>query len=214
MKRLLMLFLCIGLIFCMSACKEPDVSDEKTGMADEKPVIYLYPTEEMNVNVELDYNGTLTTTYPEYNDGWNVLASPDGTLIDPVTEREYYCLFWEGTSDVEYDFSKGFVVKREDTRAFLEDSLAKLGLTQKEANEFIIYWLPRLEQNEYNLIAFQDEIYKENAELIITPAADTTIRVFMAWKGLEEPIEIEPQVLEAPERVGFVAVEWGGTEIK
>ena len=115
---------------------------------------------------------------------------------------------------MEYDFSKGFVVKREDTRAFLEDSLAKLGLTQKEANEFIIYWLPRLEQNEYNLIAFQDEVYKENAELIITPAADTTIRVFMAWKGLEEPIEIEPQVLEAPERVGFVAVEWGGTEIK
>ena len=53
MKRLLMLFLCIGLIFCMYACKEPDVSDEKPDMVDEKPVIYLYPTEEMDVNPNL-----------------------------------------------------------------------------------------------------------------------------------------------------------------
>ena len=32
--------------------------------------------------------------------------------------------------------------------------------------------------------------------------------------GLDNPIEVEEQQLVTPERTGFVAVEWGGTEIK
>ncbi|MBQ3592329.1 MAG: hypothetical protein II979_10335, partial [Clostridia bacterium] len=156
----------------------------------------------------------LTHTYPAYHDGWTVLAAPDGTLTDPATGREYYCLFWEGVSDIEYDFSEGFCVPGEDTAAFLEDALAKLGLNQREANEFIIYWLPRMEKNPCNLISFQTEAYTDNAVLTVEPAPDTMIRVFMAWKPLAEPVEIEPQTLTAPERTGFVVVEWGGTEVQ
>ncbi|MBR2040847.1 MAG: hypothetical protein IJ945_00525 [Oscillospiraceae bacterium] len=77
-----------------------------------------------------------------------------------------------------------------------------------------MYWLPRLEQNAYNLISFQNEAYTDSAKLDIDPAPDTLIRVFMAWKGLDELVEIEPQKLSSPERKGFTAVEWGGTEIK
>lgn len=50
--------------------------------------------------------------------------------------------------------------------------------------------------------------------LTITPEPDTTIRMLMEYKGLENTIEVEKQSLETPERKGFVAVEWGGTEIK
>ena len=50
--------------------------------------------------------------------------------------------------------------------------------------------------------------------LTITPEPDTTIGVLMEYKGLENSIEVEEQSLETPERKGFVAVEWGGTEIK
>ena len=180
----------------------------------EKPVIYLYPEEEMRVNVTLDYDGRLTSTYPSYEDGWTVDAAPDGTLTDPDTGRQYYCLFWEGMTDAEYDFSTGFCVAGADTAAFLEGALADLGLTEKEANEFIIYWLPKMEGNAYNLISFQREAYTDSAVLTIDPAPDTLIRVFMAWKGLDQPVEMEPQSLSAPERTGFTAVEWGGTEIQ
>ena len=178
-----------------------------------KPVIYLYPEEETRVSVKLDYDGTLTSTYPAYENGWTVDASPDGTLTDPITGRQYYCLFWEGVTDRQYDFSQGFCVAREDTAAFLEEALAELGLTEREANEFIIYWLPRLEENPYNLISFQTTAYTDGAELTIDPAPDTLIRVFMAWRGLEEPVEVAPQTLTAPERTGFTAVEWGGAEV-
>lgn len=180
---------------------------------DEKPVIYLYPKEETLVSVQLALEGQLTATYPAYGDGWTVTAQPDGTLTDPETGREYYCLFWEGISQADYDLSAGFVVPGEETAVFLENALSQLGLTEREANEFILYWLPRMEGNAYNLISFQQEAYTETAALTIDPAPDTLLRVFMAWKGLEEPVDLPLQTLEPTERTGFTVVEWGGAEL-
>ena len=184
-----------------------------TSVKAEKPVIYLYPEQEQEVSVRLDYDGDLTCTYPEYNDGWTVTAKPDGRLTDR-TGTEYNYLYWEGTSDWEYDFSEGFCVAGEDSAQFLEGALAKLGLTRREANEFIVYWLPRLEANAYNLISFQTEAYTSQAALQIEPAPDSVIRVFMAYTELKEPIDIPEQELTSPERTGFTVVEWGGAEIK
>lgn len=179
----------------------------------EKPVVYLYPEEETTVSVKLALSGRLTCAYPAYNDGWQVTAAPDGTITD-ANGTEYNYLYWEGISAAEYDFSTGFCVAGSDTAEFLEKALAELGLSRREANEFIVYWLPRMEQNAYNLISFQGTAYTESAKLDITPAPDTVIRVFMAWKPLDEAVEIPPQSLPMPERRGFTVVEWGGTEIK
>ena len=176
-----------------------------------KPVIYLYPEETTEISVKLDYNGTLTSTYPQYIDGWKVTAEPDGTIN--YNGREYYCLFWEGVSNVNYTLDKGFCIKGEDTEEFLEKALKEMGLTDKEANEFIIFWLPKMENNAYNIISFQEEIYTENAQLTVSPAPDTLIRVFMAWKSSDTFVEIEPQELSAPERNGFTVIEWGGSEL-
>ena len=205
MKKLLWL---LPLALLLSGCGRDSTA------VPEKPVIYLYPEEETQVSVTLDFDGELTSTYPAYGDGWTVDTSPDGTLTDPTTGRQYYCLFWEGISQIEYDFSTGFCVAGKNTAAFLEDALAQLGLTDQEANEFIIYWLPRMEHNPYNLISFQQETYADSAQLTIDPAPDTLIRVFMAWQGLDQPVEVEPQTLTAPERTGFTAVEWGGAEVE
>ena len=55
------------------------LSDES--MVAKKPVIYLYPEQEQEVSVRLEYDGELTCTYPEYNDGWTVTAEPDGIQL-------------------------------------------------------------------------------------------------------------------------------------
>ncbi|MCD8380060.1 MAG: hypothetical protein LUC95_07075 [Lachnospiraceae bacterium] len=177
-----------------------------------KPVIYLYPEETTEVNVQLDFNGTLTCTYPVYEDGWTVTAEPDGTLKGSAGQTYRY-LYWEGINDFEPDFSRGFCVAGEETAAFLETALVKLGLNREEANEFIIYWLPLMEGNAYNLISFQRESYTDNAVLTVSPEPDTVIRVYMAWKGLDEPVEIAAQELSGAERIGFTLVEWGGCEV-
>ena len=200
-------FLLSAALLCglLSGCGDNDLN--------EKPVIYLYPEEEMEVTVKLDFDGALTAAYPDYGDGWTVVAAPDGTLTDPVTGREYYCLFWEGVTQRQYDFSTGFCVAGKDTAAFLEDALSRLGLTDKEADEFIIYWLPRMEGNSYNLISFQGERYTDSAVLTVDPVPDSVLRVFMAWKGLDAPVEIASQELTGFDRAGFTVVEWGGAEI-
>lgn len=177
-----------------------------------KPVIYLYPEEETEVSVRLTLDGKLTCTYPAYGNGWTVTAQPDGTLTD-AQGQTYNYLYWEGESNAQYDLSKGFCVKGEDTAAFLEDALAKLGLTRREANEFIVYWLPLMEQNPYNIISFQTDAYTNAAQLEIDPAPDTLIRVFMAWRAADIKVELPEQELTAPQRTGFTVVEWGGTEI-
>ena len=179
----------------------------------EKPILYLYPEETTKVTVKLELLGELTCTYPAYNDGWTVTAAPDGTLIDEKGQTYNY-LYWEGEGTERYDFSRGFCVAGADTAAFLEDALAQLGLTRKEANEFIVYWLPRMEQNPYNLITFQQEAYTETAKLTVTPTPDSILRVFMAWKPLEKPVDIPTQELPTFERHGFTVVEWGGAEIR
>ena len=178
----------------------------------EKPVIYLYPETPTEVSVKLTLDGKLTCTYPSYDKGWDhFTAHPDGTLVFP-DGKQYYCLYWEGIQNMDCDFTRGFCVKGEDTAAFLEWALTEQGLTPREANEFIIYWLPRMEGNPYNVISFQTEAYTEGAVLDIQPNPDSLLRVFMAWYPADETVEIDAQEFTPFERVGFTVVEWGGCE--
>ena len=220
MNRKLFALLALLALACglLSGCREeqtsakPVIYPEGEETADAKPVDYLYPETEMEVTVKLDYDGELTCTYPAYDGGWTVTARPDGTLTDGRGQTYSY-LYWEGVDHTAYDFSRGFCVPGADTAAFLEDALARLGLTRREANEFIVYWLPRMEQSPYNLIAFQSDAYTDHARLTVTPEPDSMLRVFMAWKALESPIDIPAQDLPAFDRTGFAVVEWGGAEV-
>ena len=209
MKKYLTILLSALLLLSLCGCRDLIEPDRPA----EKPVIYLYPEEVTDVTVQLDYDGQLTCTYPAYENGWTVTAAPDGTLTD-ASGQTYNYLYWEGEGTERYDFSRGFCVAGADTAAFLEDALAQLGLTRKEANEFIVYWLPRMEQSPYNLIAFQQEAYTDAAPLTVTPAPDSILRVFMAWQPLEAPVDIPAQTLPAFDRHGFALVEWGGAEVK
>lgn len=177
------------------------------------PVIYLYPEEETEVNVQLDLNGEFTVVYPKYPEGgWTVTAAHDGTLTD-ASGRNYDYLYWEGMLNMEPDFSEGYCVPGEDSAEFLEYALEELGLNESEANTFIMYWLPELEANEYNVISFQTENYENATNLSVYPAPDNVIRVNMAFYGTDEPIEIAEQDLASMNdisRDGFTVVEWGG----
>ena len=177
-----------------------------------KPIIYIYPKKNnTKVKVKLGEPKKLTCTYPKYKNEWNVIANTNGDLIDEETGRKYYALYWEGKNVSKPQFNDGFVVKGEDTDKFLEEKLEILGLNEREAEEFIVYWLPILEKNKYNLIRFEtrEEIEKE-MELKVIPEPDTIIRVMMTFKPLNKKIQIPEQKLVKIERKGFTVVEWGG----
>ena len=91
----------------------------------EKPIIYLYPTEETEISVKLLKDENLTCSYPKYQDEWNVLAQPNGDLKDLKTNRKLYSLYYESkcpkASKVESD---GFILKGQDTVEFLEKKIS------------------------------------------------------------------------------------------
>ena len=183
------------------------------------PIIYLYTESDEPVNVQLDLDGELTVTYPEYDpdEGWTVTASPDGTLTDS-DGNTYPFLFWEGELNMDYDLSRGYCVKGSETEAFLDNALAQLGLTETEAADFKAYWLPLMEGNPYNVITFQTTAYDDAVSHSVTPEPDTVIRVNMLWYASDIEVDIEPQDLDGMnpmpvEREGFVFVEWGGEDI-
>jgi hypothetical protein len=182
-----------------------------------KPVIYLYPEEEQEVTVQLDFEGQLVTTYPEIDEeigGWDVIARPDGTLTDVRDGHEYSYIFWNGvSSSFVPQFDEGFVVRGEDTVEFLQAKLAEIGLRPYEYNEMIVYWLPYMEHHRYNLIHFAGTEYTDIARMTITPEPDSLLRVFMVFRELESPVSIPEQTFEPFVREGFTAVEWGGSEI-
>ena len=191
---------------------------EKPNPETAKPVIYLYPEQETKVNVQLSFNGTLTSTYPTLpSEGWTVTAQPDGTLTDEEG-RSYRYLFREGVADVDWKQDSGFLVKTEDAREFLEESLTQLGLNELEQNDFITYWLPKLEKNGESFVTFAAEQYTDNAVLTVTPQPDSVLRVQMLISKVDDSNraafqKLPEQELPRFEREGFVLVEWGGTDL-
>ena len=216
---IIVVMLAIGLtykiVYDLTEAKKEDRKREIHSPND-KPIIYLYPEETLDVEVKLGNPEYISCTYPKYENGWKVIANPDGNLIDKNTGRNLYALYWEGKNiQKQIDISEGFCIEGEYTAKFLEEKLEILGLNEKEAEEFIIYWLPKMEDNKYNYIRFETiEEQNDSMPLDVTPRPDSIIRIMMDWKALEEKIEVNEQKLVTPEREGFTLVEWGGSELK
>lgn len=175
-----------------------------------KPVLYLYPEEKTNVEVSFENPNMLTTTYPKYINKWNVLALPNGDLYDNKG-RYYYGLYWEEVKNHNIDFNEGFYVTKDNAINFLEEKLEILGFNNREANEFIMYWLPILESNEQSLVYFEltDEREAYN-KLNIKPVPDSILRVAIHVKKVNGKVDIKEQKLDTFNRYGFSAIEWGG----
>jgi hypothetical protein len=206
--------LCVSELVPLTA--DVDQSYMDGGM--EKPVIYLYPEKKTNVHVRIQIPQTLgkiSISYPEHGEkGWDVFAYPDGTIIDNATNKTYQYLFWEGFTLKKWKLSDGFIVKKEDAASFLEEKLSYMGLIPKEYNDFIVYWLPRLQQNDYNVIRFVNEEYEEYVPLIVDPKPDSFLRIFMVFKKADASLKIPEQKLSPYKRNGYTIVEWGGAQLK
>ncbi|PKM49701.1 MAG: hypothetical protein CVV02_14600 [Firmicutes bacterium HGW-Firmicutes-7] len=87
MKKVLFMLIVVMLI--STSCVEEDLKVAK-------PVIYLYPEVETSIKVKLDYKGELACTYPQYNNGWNVISNSDGRIINQEDNLEYSNLLFIG----------------------------------------------------------------------------------------------------------------------
>lgn len=179
-----------------------------------KPIIYIYPDKEMDLTIKLKNDKLLTHTYPKYSGSWNIHVDTDGNIYDYKTNKNYYALYWEAFDNSEINMNEGFIVEGKDTVSFLEEKLKYLGLNDREINEFIIYWIDKLENNKYNYIRFRcTEEVNNYMPLEFSEKPDTLIRIIMDYKPLNEKINVKEQELEKATRNGFTVVEWGGRKL-
>ena len=169
----------------------------------------------MDVTVKLTLtSGEFTRSIPAGSGEWHVTARPDGKLTDKASGKTYDYIYWESSDDTEYDWSEGYVVRGSEAKSFLLRILPEMGLNRNESTEFIEYWLPRLEKNEYNLITFQTDRYTDTAKLDVSPEPDSVLRVFMAFRKVDGPVSVAAPEIAPFERKGFTVVEWGGAEVR
>lgn len=175
-----------------------------------KPVIYLYPTRTTDISVKV--GASISQSEPSYPaSGWTVTASPSGQLT--YQNQSYSYLFWEGQGNGPYpDYRRqGTVVAQKDLIATLHSHLTQLGLNDKESADFMEFWQPKLPTAPYvRLTWLGTGDMNRLAPLSVSPRPDTTIRLFLEFEGLSQPLSLTPQKLSAPVRRGFTLVEWGG----
>lgn len=177
-----------------------------------KPVIYLYPTTDTIVNVKVGVE-EFTVTEPLYgSNGWTVLAKPSGLLTNLADNLTYPYLFWEGKSYGNLSAPLGWTLKKSEVDAKLPVALAGMGLNKKEIADFMEFWGPKLAelQNQYIEFSFiEQKVFDKIAPLYITPKPDNILRVFMYYRGVNEP-GLSMKKYRAHSRNGFTVVEWGG----
>lgn len=182
-----------------------------------KPVIYLYPEKPTQLTVKVNPSGGFTFTNPKYNNGWKVLAYPNGRVTNLADGKTYPYLFWEGVG-LNFPLSDdGWVVSPKELSEFFNSQLPKLGLKGREIVDFKDYWVKRLAEAPYYRLNFlKQEQFNEIAPLSFEGNQPVSfIRVFMTAKPLTKAEPSRPQDLPAPQpRVGFTLAEWGGAVLR
>jgi hypothetical protein len=177
-----------------------------------KPAIYLYPTEKTSVHVIVKPDGYLTYTDPLYPEGgWNVTAYPDGKITS--AGKVYPYLYYESKiHDEAFDKpTKGYVVSHKEMPMLFDDLLPKLGLSEKETQEFKEYWEGKLPTAKYYFVGVMEKNAIDAIEpLTVTPAPDTVIRVRLYFEALEHKKIVQSPEIVTPQRNGFIVSEWGG----
>jgi len=179
-----------------------------------KPNIYLYPAEETEVSVSLKFagEGYITTTIPDYGDGWNVTITPDGRIDD-----EYDFLFYEGVVDAEAQHTHGWLIVQEELESFFRVNLTAYGFRGQEIEDFVEFWVPRLTDKPMYVIYPQlNEDYDNLVALTVEPKPDHVLRLAYTIRGVDifDGRLLAPEMPTASfivpqEREGFWVTEWG-----
>jgi hypothetical protein len=177
-------------------------------VAVKKPNIYLYPQTTRNLSVALEFplGGSIIQSVPLYSGGWNVSVEPFGKI-----DRQYDYLFYVSKIPDMYQYRTAWVVGKDTLASFFSNNLLLTGFSEREKDDFVEYWIPRLTDYPYYIIypQFADEIGKV-IRLKFSESPDNILRLFYIIKGITH----KDQMLPAPtiprfNRTGFVVTEWG-----
>jgi hypothetical protein len=193
----------------------------------DKPILYIYNKDETDCSIKINPRGEFSFTYPAHNEKWEFVTKSDGTL--KTASGEYPYLFWEGESShlryvkssnelSQLSLANAYQINTDSTISFLESQLNQFGLNDRERTDFITYWGPRIQEQDYALIQFiWGEGYTEHIGSIdMTPKPESSLRLFMLMSNLDAlnpKIQTTPLLVSPLKRNGLTLIEWGGSQL-
>lgn len=169
------------------------------------PNLYLYPPETITVDVSLGFpvGGHVTVSEPPYEDGWRVQVDPQGWI-----DNEHGYLFYETSVPQRATTDEGWLLDGANLERDLRRLLSRQGFVGREIDDFIDFWVPRLEGAPWFAVYPQDAAAL--VTLTIDPPPDQIRRVLFLIRPLRAPLSLQPPRDLGPlYREGFVALEWG-----
>jgi len=173
-----------------------------------KPNIYLYPTSARMLSVTLEFplGGSVIQSVPLYSNGWNISVEPSGKI-----NKVYDYLFYESKNPDAYQYDSGWIVGSDKLESFFSNNLLQAGFNEREKDDFIEYWIPRLTDYPYYIVYPQvaDDIGKV-IRLKISESPDKMLRLFYVIKGTTETNhKLTVPTIPQFKRTGFFVTEWG-----
>ncbi len=201
---------------------------EETEFMVKKPVIYCYSDQTTKFDFQLIPKGELTFAYPSLNSNqtWQIKLE-NNVLSDQKSLQNYPYLFWESQQkNINFELASikqskdeicGSIISKANIVSYLDSTLTALGFNFREKTDFITFWAPQMQEDNYYLIQFvQNSQCEKFSQYKINPTPDHLNRIYMLFAGnnqLDFPFEVVPQQLNPLERNGFYFVDWGGIEI-
>ncbi|MDD2635493.1 MAG: hypothetical protein PHW82_08345 [Bacteroidales bacterium] len=191
------------------SCEQDDNDGEcDTCMVVYKPNIYIYPKEQIQLSVIIDFpmGGKIIASIPDYGTGWNVIVDTTG-LID----NTYSYLFYESTQPDIWQKKYGWIIKTEDLVPFFRENMAQYGFNGKEIDDFVEYWIPRLDDFAFYSILPQTKALIEGViSLQFSMQPDNLLRLFYVVEGYNQlPEDLSEPNIESFDRDGYFITEWG-----
>jgi len=191
---------------------EPDDDDNEyecdTCIMVYKPNIYIYPTEQIDLSVKLSFplGGKVVTSIPEYGTGWNINVDTSGMI-----NNSYSYLFYESTQPDIWQRNYGWIIQTDKLELFFRQNMADYGFNGREVDDFIEYWIPRL--NDYPIYSIYPQvksIIDDAIQLDLSVQPDNILRLFYVIKGDNQiQDKLTEPTIDKFKREGYFVTEWG-----
>lgn len=175
-----------------------------------KPNIYIYPNENIQLTVELEFplGGKVLTSIPDYGEGWNITVDTNGLI-----NHNYNYLFYESEQPDVWQKDNGWIIPQSDLEVFFRENMSKYGFHGNEINDFIEYWIPKFNDFEYYAVYPQTfEIINEAIRISFSNPPDNLLRLFYVVEGrnkLNGPLLTDPIIDLNFKRENYFVTEWG-----
>jgi hypothetical protein len=213
-----------------------------------KPAILLYPINDVNISISIKLDSAIwifSQLYPApiSSDNtatsfavWNVRATKEEIIV--YNKQEYAYLFWDAITIEKHNFkinlNNAFCTESIQIPNMLNKMLISYGLTVKERQDLITYWLNDLTSADYAICqiigSFEkpkeidkikylgDQYYNKAAILnfdseIKDNCPDVVLRIILLFSPSYRFVNYNytgPEIQIPLKREGFWAVEWGG----